>query len=120
MSEKIRERIKALLETKGLSVKKAEEAAGIAKNKLSNFLYRSIKTFDTETAILLSTALGVDWVWLITGEERVTNASIEDVDNDAQEVINLYLKSREGDKEAGMLLEQRLFGLLAALRFKKD
>lgn len=64
----IRERIRAVIDRKGLSVRKVSLAAGLSDSALHKFLSGSTNSPTLETVDKLADALGVDPRWLAYGE----------------------------------------------------
>lgn len=74
----MRERIKAVLEEKGLSVRRASMAAGMSDSMLHKFLNGGTDSMTVKNAEGLAAALDVDSAWLMTGRgepERYTDVA---------------------------------------------
>ena len=95
--KKVTERLKKLIEKKGITRKELEEKTGIKKTAIHNYLVEN-KLPGTEALYKLAQVLGVSISYLLTGETTELNAKekklLEDYRNspkDVQEIVDKTL-----------------------------
>ncbi|WP_251450696.1 helix-turn-helix domain-containing protein [Parasutterella muris] len=84
----VAERLAYALAIRGLSQSELARRAGITRGTISNVMKGVAKTFTAEVALKVARALDVDPYWLVLGEGRATNDTIQrGIPEEASEVI---------------------------------